>query len=80
MNKDKYICKLQFQINQKSELNFKQLLLNLKVRTNGNNPVTYLKTNILTNGLILSNQFTYYYSNIRRNDSGYIVLNQPKDN
>ena len=78
MNKDKYICKLQFQINQKSELNFKQLLLNLKVRTNGNNPVTYLKTNILTNGLLLSNQFTYYYSNIRQNDSGYIVLNHKK--
>ena len=76
--RDKSICKLQFQINQKSNLNFKKLLLNLKVRMNNNKPVSYLNTNILTNGLILSGKFRHYYANIRQNDSGYIVLNHKK--
>ena len=77
--RDKYICKLQFQITRKSDINnSKKLLLNLKVRMNNNKPVTYLNINSLTNGLILSGQHRYYYSNIRQNDSGYIVLNHKK--
>ena len=75
--RDKFICKLQFQINQQPQ-NFKKLLLNLKVRMNNNKPVSYLNSNTLTNGFILSGKLRYYYSNIRQNDSGYIVLNHKK--
>ena len=75
--RDKFICKLQFQIKQQPQ-NFKKLLLNIKVRMNNNKPVGYLNSNALTNGLILSGKFRYYYSNIRQNDSGYIVLNHKK--
>ena len=77
---NKYICKLQIVINRKFKKNEKKakFLLNLKVRMNNIKPVGYLNSNTLTNGLILSGQFRYYYSNIRQNDSGYIALNHKK--
>ena len=76
--RDKFICKLQFQIMQKNKENFKKMIANLKVRTNKNKSVNYLNSNTLTNGLIVGGQFIYYYSNIRQNDSGYIALNHKK--
>ena len=76
--RDNPICKLQLQIKQKSENNFQKLLTNLKIRMNNNKPVSYLTANTLTNGLILSGKFRYYYANLRQNDSGYIVLNHKK--
>ena len=77
---NKYICKLQIVINKKYNKNEKneKFLLNLKVRMNNIKPVGYLNSNTLINGLILSGQFRYYYSNIRQNDSGYIALNHKK--
>jgi hypothetical protein len=83
MYRDKFICKLQLRISRKKNpenknINTKRLLLKLKIRMNNNNPVNYLNSNTLINGLILSGQYRYYYNNIRQNDSGYIVLNHKK--
>ena len=71
---------MQIVINRKFKKNEKneKFLQYLKIRMNNIKQVGYLNSNTLTNGLILSGQFRYYYSNIRQNDSGYIALNHKK--
>ena len=78
------LCKLNIDIFRKvpsqyeSQFLLKNVLLTLNIKSNYEKHVSYLNSNTLTDGIILGEQFQYYYTNIRENDSGSIVLNNKK--
>ena len=53
-------------------------MLNLKIKSNYENHVSYLNLNTVTDDIILGDQFQYYYTNIRQYDTGVITLNNKK--
>ena len=80
----KILCKLNILISKKSDNIYdskypvKKILININIKSNYEKHMTYLNKNTLTDGIILGDQFQYYYTNIRQNDSGSIVLNNKK--
>ena len=83
-NDENKLCKLKIDINRiynpkfNSEYFAKTALLNIKIKSNYEDHVSYLNLNTLTDGIILGDQFQYYYTNIRQYDSGIISLNNKK--
>ena len=85
-NKDKEnkLCKLNIDIGRTTQsiidnpLYSKNVLLNINIKSNYENVVSYLNSNSLIDGIILGDQFQYYYTNIRQNDCGVIILNNKK--
>ena len=74
------LCKLKIDIGRKTRNidDNKNILLNINIKSNYENHVSYLNSNTLIDGIILGDQFKYYYTNIRQNDSGFIILNNKK--
>ena len=83
-NDDNKLCKIKIEIgkNRKSKFrkNFfaEKPLLNIKIKSNYENHVSYLNLNTVTDDIILGDQFQYYYTNIRQYDTGVITLNNKK--
>ena len=74
------LCKMQIKISKSnSKFNSKyfaeNILMNIKIKSNNEDHVSYLNINQVTDGIILGDQFQYYYTNIRQYDSGIISLN-----
>lgn len=53
-------------------------MLNLKIKSNYENHVSYLNLNTVTDDIILGDQFQYYYTNIKQYDTSVITLNNKK--
>ena len=83
-NDENKLCKIKIEIgkNRKSKFrkNFfaEKPLLNIKIKSNYENHVSYLNLNTVTDDIILGDQFQYYYTNIRQYDTGVITLNNKK--
>lgn len=83
-NGEDKLCKLKIEIslNSQSKFNSKYFsqksLLNIKIKSNYETHVSYLNLNTVTDGIILGDQFQYYYTNLRQYDSGVITLNNKK--
>ena len=80
INQKNILCKLKIDIGRKirDNDNNKNVLLNINIKSNYENHVSFLNSNTLIDGIILGDQFQYYYTNIRENDSGFIILNNKK--
>ena len=80
-NDENKLCKLRIDIKKTYNSRYQTkyfadtALLNIKIKSNYEDHVSYLNLNTLTDGIILGDQFQYYYSNIRQYDSGIITLN-----
>ena len=83
-NAETKLCKLKIEIERsqnsklKSEFFSEKVLLNIKIKSNYENHVSYLNLNKVTDGMILGDQFQYYYTNLRQYDTGIISLNNKK--
>ena len=83
-NEENKLCKLKIDITKNDKSIFKSKyfkdkpLLYIKIKSNYENHVSYLNLNTVTDGMILDDQFQYYYTNIRQYDSGIIALNNKK--
>ena len=83
-NEENKLCVLKIEVGKQgqtiydSEFLSKKVLLNINIKSNYEKHVSYLIPNYLKDGIILGDQFQYYYTNIRQNDSGSIVLNNKK--
>ena len=78
------LCKLKMEISKHQDSKYKsnffsdKTLLNIKIKSNYEKQVSYLNLNTLTDGIILGEQFQYYYTNIRQYDSGTISMTNKK--
>ena len=81
---EKILCKLHIEVCKKhydqydNQFLAKNILITINVKSNYKKHMSYLNINTLIDGIILGDQFQYYYTNIRQNDSGTIVLNNKK--
>ena len=78
------LCKLTIDISRKSYDSYdsqylsKKVLLTVNIKSNYEKHVSYLNVNNLNDGIIVGDQFQYYYANIRQYDHGSIALNNKK--
>ena len=78
------LCKLIIDISRKSYDSYdsqylsKKVLLTVNIKSNYEKHVSYLNVNNLYDGIMVGDQFQYYYANIRQYDHGSIVLKNKK--